>query len=316
MRAWRVHSLGDPVDVMTLDEVPEPEPGPGQLKVKVRAAALNFPDILMAQGTYQEKPPLPFTPGLELCGELPDGRRVLGSPSGGPARSPSTRWWTRRSPGRCPTACPTSRPPRSTSPTRPVRRPAPSRRPAAGGVAAGARRRRRRRDGGHPAGQGRRRPGHRHRGRAGQDPGLPRPRRRPRRRLLQRGLRRPGQGDHRRPRCGRRLRPGRRRRVRRVDQVHRLRGPHRRRRVHLRPDPRRQGQPPAGQELLGAGLHWGLYRSKDPGRIADVHDALCALFAEGKIDPVIGQTLPLDQAQTALVALGDRGTVGKVVLVP
>lgn len=84
MRAWRVHSLGDPADVMTLDEVPEPEPGPGQVKVKVLAAALNFPDILMAQGTYQEKPPLPFTPGLELCGQLPDGSRVLGSPSGGP----------------------------------------------------------------------------------------------------------------------------------------------------------------------------------------------------------------------------------------
>ena len=36
----------------------------------------------------------------------------------------------------------------------------------------------------------------------------------------------------------------------------------------------------------------------------------------GKIAPLIGQTLPLDQAQTALAALGDRGTVGKVVLVP
>ncbi|MFC7572457.1 zinc-binding dehydrogenase [Klenkia terrae] len=64
------------------------------------------------------------------------------------------------------------------------------------------------------------------------------------------------------------------------------------------------------------GLHWGLYRSKDPGRIADVHQALCDLFAEGKIDPLIGQTLPMDQAPTALASLGDRGTVGKVVLTP
>ena len=69
---------------MTLDDVPEPVPGDGQVKVKVLAAALNFPDILMAQGTYQEKPPLPFTPGLELCGQLENGQRVLGSPSGGP----------------------------------------------------------------------------------------------------------------------------------------------------------------------------------------------------------------------------------------
>ncbi len=64
------------------------------------------------------------------------------------------------------------------------------------------------------------------------------------------------------------------------------------------------------------GLHWGLYRSKDPARIGDVHEALCALFAEGAIDPLIGQTLAMDQAPAALASLGDRGTVGKVVLVP
>jgi NADPH2:quinone reductase len=53
--------------------------------VKVRAAALNFFDGLMIQGLYQEKPPLPFTPGSELCGEIVDtGQRVIGSPSGGP----------------------------------------------------------------------------------------------------------------------------------------------------------------------------------------------------------------------------------------
>jgi NADPH:quinone reductase len=84
MRAWRVHQLGDP-SAMTLDEVPVPEPGEGQLRVRVRAAALNFPDVLMAMGMYQERPPLPYTPGIELCGEIEGtGRRVLGSPAGGP----------------------------------------------------------------------------------------------------------------------------------------------------------------------------------------------------------------------------------------
>jgi NADPH2:quinone reductase len=53
--------------------------------VKVRAAALNFPDVLMAMGMYQEKPPLPFTPGVELCGEVVGtGQRVIGAPAGGP----------------------------------------------------------------------------------------------------------------------------------------------------------------------------------------------------------------------------------------
>ena len=90
MKAWRVHELGDPTDVMLLEEVEPPEPGPGEVAVDVEAAALNFPDILVCQGKYQEKPPLPFTPGLELAGTvaalgegvtgLAVGQRVLGGP--------------------------------------------------------------------------------------------------------------------------------------------------------------------------------------------------------------------------------------------
>src|SRR5450631_1230238 len=73
---------------MTLTDVPDPEPGPGQIFVRVLAAPANFPDVLMCQGTYQVKPPLPFTPGVELCGEvvalgsgvtgLRGGERVVG----------------------------------------------------------------------------------------------------------------------------------------------------------------------------------------------------------------------------------------------
>ena len=85
MRAWRVHELGDPSKVMSLDEVDQPAPGEGQVLVRVKAAALNFTDVLMATGTYQEKPPLPYTPGVELCGEIVGtGQRVIGSPAAGP----------------------------------------------------------------------------------------------------------------------------------------------------------------------------------------------------------------------------------------
>lgn len=47
-----------------------PAPGPGQVLVRVRAAALNFPDVLMCQGRYQFRPDPPFVPGLDLSGEV------------------------------------------------------------------------------------------------------------------------------------------------------------------------------------------------------------------------------------------------------
>jgi NADPH:quinone reductase len=70
VRAWQVHELGEPRDVLRLADIPEPEPGPGQVLVRVRGAAANFPDVLMCRGGYQVRPPLPFTPGIELCGEV------------------------------------------------------------------------------------------------------------------------------------------------------------------------------------------------------------------------------------------------------
>jgi len=41
-------------------QLAEPVAGPGEVLVDVKAAALNFPDLLMIQGLYQERPPLPF----------------------------------------------------------------------------------------------------------------------------------------------------------------------------------------------------------------------------------------------------------------
>src|SRR5690242_2088393 len=70
MKAWQVHTLGQPADALVPVEVPIPEPGPNQILVKVRATALNFPDVLMCVGMYQIRPELPFTPGIELCGEI------------------------------------------------------------------------------------------------------------------------------------------------------------------------------------------------------------------------------------------------------
>jgi len=90
MKAWRVNELGDPMDVLRLEEVDAPAAGPGEAVVEVGAASLNFFDILLCQGTYQEKPPLPFTPGSEVGGTVravgdgvttvQEGQRVLAMP--------------------------------------------------------------------------------------------------------------------------------------------------------------------------------------------------------------------------------------------
>jgi NADPH:quinone reductase len=42
----------------------------GEVRIAIRAAGINFPDVLMAAGEYQLKPPLPFTPGMEAAGDV------------------------------------------------------------------------------------------------------------------------------------------------------------------------------------------------------------------------------------------------------
>ncbi|RPF20399.1 NADPH:quinone oxidoreductase family protein [Myceligenerans xiligouense] len=70
MPAWRVVANGEPEEVMELGDVEVPEPGPDEVLIRVRTVALNFPDVLLARGQYQVRPDLPFTPGIELCGEV------------------------------------------------------------------------------------------------------------------------------------------------------------------------------------------------------------------------------------------------------
>ena len=77
-----------PPDRLMIEEAPDPQPGPGDVLVGVRAAGVSFVDGLIVGGSYQMKPPLPFTPGMVAAGEvlrvgegvsgLPEGSRVVG----------------------------------------------------------------------------------------------------------------------------------------------------------------------------------------------------------------------------------------------
>lgn len=78
MRAMRVHEAGGR---LRADDVPEPRPGPGEALIAVAAAGVNFADTLMVKGTYQERPGMPFAPGLEVAGRVV----ALGEGAEGPA---------------------------------------------------------------------------------------------------------------------------------------------------------------------------------------------------------------------------------------
>ncbi len=67
MRAVQVTAFGTPPDLAVV-ELAGPEPGSGEVVVEARAAGVNFPDLLVTGGTYQNLPPLPFVPGKELAG--------------------------------------------------------------------------------------------------------------------------------------------------------------------------------------------------------------------------------------------------------
>lgn len=73
MKALVVSALSPDLSGASLGEVPAPEPRAGQVLIRVRAAALNYPDLLMTRGDYQLKPPLPFVPGMEAAGEVVSG---------------------------------------------------------------------------------------------------------------------------------------------------------------------------------------------------------------------------------------------------
>ena len=69
MRAIQCEEWG-PADQLKLRDLPDPTPKPGAVVVRVRAAGVNFPDVLIIQKKYQVQPPLPFTPGAEIAGEI------------------------------------------------------------------------------------------------------------------------------------------------------------------------------------------------------------------------------------------------------
>ncbi len=321
MRAWQVAELGDPQDVLQLVDLPEPVAGPDQLRLRVDAVALNFPDILLCQGKYQERPPLPFTPGQEVCGTVLDGpragERVISStpmPHGGLAEQvvvPAAG--VHRAPDDMPSAKAASLYITYQTGHVGLHRRAQLREgetllvhAGAGGV-------------GSAAIQLGRAAGARVLATAGG----------PEKVQVCRDLGADVVVDYLAEDF-----------VEVVKDVTGGRGADvvydsvggdtfdRSRRcvafegriVVVGFAGGRIADAPTNHALVKnysvVGLHWGLYRKHDPGIFARTHAALLELWAQRLIDPLVGAELPLEQAREALVRLGQRGTVGKVVLLP
>lgn len=92
VRAVVCAAYGEPGS-LRIGEVERAPLGPREVRVRVRKAGVNFPDILIIQGKYQLKPPMPFAPGFEVAGEIIEldpaiegldvGDRVMGLTSSG-----------------------------------------------------------------------------------------------------------------------------------------------------------------------------------------------------------------------------------------
>ena len=316
MRTMRIEALGQP---LVPAEVPVPAPGPGEALLRVRACGLNFADTLMAAGRYQEKPALPFAPGLEVCGSVEAlgpgvagpavGTRVAGlCDAGGLAEfvvlpaaacAPVPDGDGRRGGGRVPRRL-RHQPHRAGA-----ARAAPSRRDTAGHRRLGRGRADRGRDR-----RVARRPGRGRRARRGEAGGRGGGRRRGHARSGRR-RRRGGEGARRRRR---RLRDRRRGAVRRLpaggeagcaaaaDRLRRRRGA---------ADP---GQPAAGQEPDGDRLLFRGWVRVNPAAARASLETLFAWHRLGRLRPHVGHVLPLAEANDGLELLRNRRATGKVVV--
>lgn len=67
MRAYRIHAFDSPA---RLDTIAPPTPAAGEVLLRIAACGLNFADLLMLKGEYQERPEPPFTLGMEVAGTI------------------------------------------------------------------------------------------------------------------------------------------------------------------------------------------------------------------------------------------------------
>ena len=69
MKRMIVNKYGGPENLM-LETMEAPITLPNYVRIKVSNIGVNFADTLVIRGRYQERPRPPFSPGLEISGEI------------------------------------------------------------------------------------------------------------------------------------------------------------------------------------------------------------------------------------------------------
>jgi len=80
MRAFRIDRFGE---APALQDIEPPAPGPGEIAVRIAACGLNFADLLMIDGAYQDTPEPPFTLGMEIAGVVEATGEGVSAPAPG-----------------------------------------------------------------------------------------------------------------------------------------------------------------------------------------------------------------------------------------
>ncbi len=78
MKAMIVKELG-PLENLVLESIEDPVAAKDDVVIDIKACSVNFADSLMVEGSYQVKPPLPFSPGVEVAGIISEvGSNISG----------------------------------------------------------------------------------------------------------------------------------------------------------------------------------------------------------------------------------------------
>ncbi|MBP2833769.1 NADPH:quinone oxidoreductase family protein [Aquimarina sp. U1-2] len=76
MKSWQILESGN-LEQFKLQDIQQDKLSKGKVRVRVRAIGVNPADLMQAMGTHQNPPPIPFSPGFEISGEVSESHSEI-----------------------------------------------------------------------------------------------------------------------------------------------------------------------------------------------------------------------------------------------